>query len=111
MILIKLSAKAAANKVEKNNEKARRDSRIVDLMLELKAEYKDKGFEPSTKALTIELSSSHHIKISAKTIAGIVGKSDRWEPIKWVKPKESEIKPKPITQPANYVKFHTCAWS
>ena len=110
-MLIKLSPKAAANKAIKNKTKERRDNRIVDLMLEMKAEYKERGFEPSTKAMTVELSNSPNIKISAKTIAEIVGKSDRWVTIKWVKPKESEVKPEPITKPANYIKYHTRAWS
>ena len=111
MILDKLSPKAVANRALKNKYKEKRDAGIVNLMLEMKANYKALGFEPSTKAMTIELSNSPNVKISAKTISAIVGKSDRWESTKWVKPKESEPKPKPITKPENYIKFHTCAWS
>ena len=91
--------------------KEKRDNRIVDLMFAMKASYKKLGFEPSTKAMTIELAELPSVKISAKTIAAIVRNSGRWEAVKWVKPKESEVIPVAITKPANYIKYHTCAWS
>jgi len=110
MMLSKLSPKALANKATKQAYKERRDAGIVNLMLKMKEDYKALGLFPSTKAMTIELSNTPNVKISAKTIASIVGASDRWVSVKWVKPKACEIIHIPVVR-EDYMKFHTCAWS
>jgi len=111
MLISKLSPKALANKATKQAYKERRDEGIVNLMLKMKEDYKALGLFPSTKAMTIELSNTPNVKISPKTISKIVCDSDRWETIKWVKPKADEVITVSITRPENYIKFHTCAWS
>jgi len=110
-MLSKLSPRAEANKAAKQAYKEKRDAGIVNLMLKMKEDYKALGLFPSTKAMTIELSNTPNVKISAKTIASIVGASDRWVSVKWVKPKADEVITVTITRPENYMKFHTCAWS
>ena len=110
MILDKLSCKASVNKIARAAYKKKRDNGIVNLMLAIKENYKALELFPSTKAMSIELSKTPGVKLSAKTIAAIVGNSDRWESVKWKKPKASEVVPVAIVKPKNGPNYHLCAW-